>query len=124
MEPAQNLQKAPDHLSAAMKAWWADVLARHGVPDSHRLYLLEAACGAWDRMEEARQTLAREGITVGGRYGPRTHPAVGIERDSRAAFARILKQLDLDPPPPSLSRTLAPAPRAHDGNGRRRTAAA
>lgn len=63
MEPAQNLQKAPDHLSAAMKAWWADVLARHGVPDSHRLYLLEAACGAWDRLEGARQTLAREGIT-------------------------------------------------------------
>jgi P27 family predicted phage terminase small subunit len=99
MEPAQNLQKAPDHLSAAMKAWWADVLARHGVPDSHRLYLLEAACGAWDRLEGARQTLAREGITVAGRYGPRTHPAVGVERDARLAFARLLTQLDLDPPP-------------------------
>jgi phage terminase small subunit len=63
------------------------------------LYLLEAACGAWDRLEGARQTLAREGITVAGRYGPRAHPAVGVERDARFAFARLLTQLDLDPPP-------------------------
>jgi hypothetical protein len=118
MEPAQNPPKLPEHLSAQMKGWWATILARHGVPDAHKLYLLEAACGAWDHMEEARQTLAR------GRHHRRraVRPSDASRSGHRTGLAgclrQILKQLDLDPPPPSLSRTLAPAPRAHDGNGR------
>jgi hypothetical protein len=63
--------------------------ARHKIPTMYEF------------REFARQVLAKEGITVAGRYGPRTHPAVGIERDARAAFAKLVKQLDLDPPPES-----------------------
>ena len=75
--------------------------------EPHHLRLLEAACSAWDRLTEARETLARDGTYTEGRYGLRAHPAVAVERDSRLAFARLLRELDLDaeaPPDPRLPR--------------------
>jgi hypothetical protein len=37
-----------------------------------------------------------EGLLVEGRFGKKTHPAVMIERDSRLAFSRLVRQLRLD----------------------------
>src|SRR5262245_48261350 len=59
-----------------------------------------AGCTAWDRAEEAREILARDGIVIGGRKAAvRPHPAVAIERDARIAFARLVAQLNLDGEP-------------------------
>jgi phage terminase small subunit len=63
---------------------------------SHHLRLLQLACEAWDRAQQAREILATDGITVGGREGIKPHPAIAIERDSRLAFARLIAQLSLD----------------------------
>jgi P27 family predicted phage terminase small subunit len=90
---------APDHLSPAMSAWWNSVVAAHDL-DQHRLRLLEAACGAWDRMVQARQAVAEHGLTFEGKDGPRPRPEVAIERDARIAFARLVRDLGLDPPKP------------------------
>ena len=87
--------KAPRHLRAATRRWYLSVVSDYDL-ESHHLRLLQAAAEAWDRCQEARQALKRDGAYVQGRYGLRAHPAVAVDRDSRLAFARLLRELDLD----------------------------
>jgi P27 family predicted phage terminase small subunit len=102
-----ELPAPPEHLSAEMQHWWRAIVADFDL-DSHHLRLLECACDAWDRMTQARATITDEGLTVEGATGKRTHPAVNIERDARASFARLIRELDLDEPAPSPARYMAP----------------
>jgi P27 family predicted phage terminase small subunit len=86
----------PPHLRAETKAWFDAVVGEY-VFEAHHVRLLVLACEAWDRCTEAREQLARDGLTVAGREGgTKTHPCVAIERDSRAAFASLVKVLGLD----------------------------
>jgi hypothetical protein len=63
--------------------------------------LLTLAAEAWDRCCGARLVLDAEGTTFADRHGqPCPRPEVAIERDSRIAFARLLRKLDLDVNPP------------------------
>jgi len=57
--------------------------------------LLEAAAQAYDRLQEATEQLKRDGSLLDGRYGPRSHPAVAVARDSSQLMGRLLKQLDV-----------------------------
>jgi P27 family predicted phage terminase small subunit len=105
-----DLPPPPEHLSPAMRTWWNQVMADYAL-DPHHLHLLEAACDAWDRMVQARETLAKEGLSVATKSGaPKRHPAADIERDSRLAFARLLRELDLDADPPVERPAYRPPP--------------
>jgi phage terminase small subunit len=96
-----------------MKAWWADVMDGYDL-DTHHLHLLEAACGAWDRMVEARTAVAEHGLTYSDDKGMvRARPEVGIERDARIAFARLVRELDLDEAPPPEPRGRPPGIRSN-----------
>jgi phage terminase small subunit len=65
--------------------------------EPHHLKLLQAACEAWDRMQAARKALDDLGLTFIDAQGqPRTRPENAVERDSRIAFARLVRELDLD----------------------------
>ncbi|MFN7315261.1 MAG: P27 family phage terminase small subunit [Phycisphaerae bacterium] len=65
--------------------------------ESHHLHLLAMACEALDRAAAAREAIAEHGPVFTDRYGqPRARPEVQIERDSRIAFARLLRELGLD----------------------------
>lgn len=75
----------PDHLSPMARELWATTCERYML-DPHHLHLLALACSALDRCEEARQMLAKDGMTVHGQQGLKPHPAVAIERDSRLAL--------------------------------------
>lgn len=97
--------KAPGHLTASTKRWWHAVVGEYAL-EPHHLHLLELAGSALDRAIAAREILNAEGLTFIDRFGsPRARPEIGIERDSRLAFARLLRELDLDAAPgPEPSR--------------------
>jgi len=84
--------------------------------EPHHIRLLTLACEAFDRCTQAREAIAAEGLTIAtGDGGCKAHPAVAIERDSRLAFCRCLRELDLDVEPPANSRTAPPALRSNRG---------
>lgn len=87
----------PAHLSAEAAAWWREVLRDYDL-EPHHLRLLQAAAEAWDRMQQARKALADHGgLTFTDPNGNiRAHPCVAMERDARVAFARLVRELDLD----------------------------
>jgi phage terminase small subunit len=97
-KPARNSTEPPPHLSQAMQGWWRQVVAEYDL-EAHQLHLLEQACNAWDRCEEARLAIAEHGLTYEGPHGPRPRPEVVIERDARIAFARLVRELNLELPP-------------------------
>ena len=107
----ERMPSAPSHLNAPTKKWWKVVVAEYALLP-HHLRLLQLAGESWDRGAAARKVLARKGLTFDDRFGaPRPRPEIAIERDSRTAFARLVRELDLDTEapiephrPPSLRR--------------------
>jgi phage terminase small subunit len=98
------LPKPPRHLKAATRRWWASVVEDF-VLEEHHLRLLTLAGEAWDRCAQARAILNREGLTYTDRFNNvKARPEVAIERDSRLAFAKLLRELALDVAAPEDSR--------------------
>ena len=88
--------EAPAHLAPETANWWRVVLGEYEL-EAHHLRLLRLACEAWDRCQQAREILDRDGLTTQTESGGlKAHPCIGIERDARLAFARLLRELDLD----------------------------
>lgn len=107
--------RAPSHLAAATRAWWASVAADYDL-EQHHYRLLTLAGEAWDRCEQARNLISAEGLVFrDDRNNVRAHPAIGIEKDSRIAFARLLRELDLDVEPPASARSGPPSLRSNAG---------
>jgi len=76
------------------------------VLESHHERLLTAAAELWDRATHARQVIDAEGTTYADRFGqPRERPEVAIERQSKIAFARLLRELALDVDEPAERAT-------------------
>ena len=113
--PSTRPQAAPDHLSPASAAWYRAVISAYEL-ESHHEHLLRLACEALDRCEQARRLLAEHGLTYEDDGMPKTRPEVAIERDSRLAFARLLRELDLDLEGPVNNELRPPVLRS---NGRR-----
>ena len=90
--------KAPAHLAPETRKWFTEVVTTYQL-EPHHIRLLQLAGEAWDRCQQAREAIARDGLialTTG-----KAHPAVAIERDSRLAFARLIRELNLDAEPPA-----------------------
>jgi phage terminase small subunit len=96
--------KAPSHLKTATAEWWQNVMRNYEL-EPHHIRLLTLAAEAWDRGVQARESLAEHGLTFLDRFDqPHARPEVAIERDSRIAFARLLRELALDVTEPEESR--------------------
>jgi hypothetical protein len=92
--------KVPRHLQPETRCWLRQIMGDFML-ESHHIRLLVLAGEAWDRCNQARFVVEEKGLTYEDRFGqPCARPEVAIERDSRFAFARLLKQLELDVEPP------------------------
>ena len=111
--------KAPNPLRAATRKWWNDIMATFEL-EPHQIRLLVLACESWGSYQQARESLRKNGLTFLNRAGnPASRPEVAIERDSRMAFCRVLRELGLDgagspetprlPPPPPLRANRRPS---------------
>lgn len=96
----------PPHLAEATQSWWHSVVADYCL-EGHHLRLLQLAAEAWDRCQQARAIIDADGLSYLDRFdAPRARPEIAIERDSRLAFARLIRELDLDvDAPPPAART-------------------
>ncbi|MGX7952431.1 P27 family phage terminase small subunit [Tsuneonella sp. HG249] len=108
----------PAHLSTSAAAWWCEVLRDYSL-EPHHIRLLQSACEAWDRKAQAQAELAAHGaLTFTDARGTiRAHPAVAMERDARTAFARLVRELDLDTGAPGAA-SATPRPPALASNRR------
>lgn len=96
--------KPPAHLSRQSKAWWRRVIEDYELA-AWQLRTLQAAAEAFDRMAEARARIAADGLTVEDRFGQtRVHPLIAVERDSRTAYMRAMRELALEVDPPDEPR--------------------
>jgi P27 family predicted phage terminase small subunit len=95
----------PARLSRESRALWRSIVADFAL-ETHHLSILERACEALDRMREAQAAIAKDGAYVTDRYGsPKAHPALAVERDSRIAHLRAIRELGLDLEAPATSRS-------------------
>ncbi len=102
----------PAHLTPSTREWWKSVVEDYEL-EPHHLRLLQLAGEAWDRSQQARQVLNDAGLTYQNRFGdPVLRPEAAVERDSRLAFARLIRELDLDVEPPT-ERSRPPALRSN-----------
>jgi predicted DNA-binding transcriptional regulator AlpA len=96
--------KPPDDLAPATAAWFSEVADKY-ILESHHLKLLTLAGRAWDRANQAREVIDREGLTYVDRFNaPRLRPEVKVEQQARIDFARLLRELSLDVEPPPEAR--------------------
>jgi phage terminase small subunit len=86
--------KAPAHLSDSSRRWFDSIAATFRL-EAHHVELLTQAATALDRITEARQILADDGIIIHDQHGTRAHPAVKVEKDSSILFARLVRELRL-----------------------------
>ena len=94
----KNSAAPPSHLSAAGKGMWRDMLADYHVEDAAGLALLRVACESFDRSEDARRTIRKEGAVIKDRFGQsKVHPAALIERDAKTQMVAALRALKLEP---------------------------
>ncbi|MBY5563599.1 P27 family phage terminase small subunit [Rhizobium leguminosarum] len=93
---ASGPPRAPKHLRPATRKWFRNVVEEWDL-DAHHHHLLTLACEALDQTESCRETIERDGQTFTDRFGqPKERPEVSIMHNSRLAFARLIRELDLD----------------------------
>jgi len=100
MSKSGTRPRSPSHLSRSSRDFWLHIERTYELDDHHR-ELLTLACECLDRIEQARQLIKAEGLTIDDRFEQKKpHPALAIERQNKIAFARLIREIGLDEGPP------------------------
>jgi phage terminase small subunit len=100
---AAAVYKPPAYLKSETRDWINYVLSEYSL-DQHHFRLLVLAAEAWETGQTARAEIAKHGAVYTDRFNaPRKRPEVGIMAEARIAFARLLRELDLDVDPPATA---------------------
>jgi phage terminase small subunit len=95
------------HLSEPSRRLYRQILACYEL-EAHHLAVLTKALEALDRADQARAEIGTGPLAITSRLGEvKPHPLLAVERDARAQFGTLMKQLGLDvegPPPPRSRR--------------------
>jgi len=87
--------KVPEHIKDSGRKWLKTVLAEYEFTGSE-LNLLFVAASCIDRLQEIREQIASEGLTVPDRFGQmKAHPLLSAERDNRLVLSRLCNQLKI-----------------------------
>ena len=80
------------------------------------------AAEALDRAEQARKLVEAQGLIIINKKtgATKTHPAVAVERDCRIAYARLIRELDLDFTGSTDARNRPPVLRSNSSKRRER----
>ncbi|MBB2753352.1 UNVERIFIED_ORG: P27 family predicted phage terminase small subunit [Rhizobium aethiopicum] len=91
-----GLPKPPKHLDRTTAKWFKSVVDEWDL-DDHHVRILTLACEAWDQVQTCREIIAINGHTYRDRFEqPKERPEVSIMHNARLAFARLVRELDLD----------------------------
>jgi P27 family predicted phage terminase small subunit len=92
--------RAPAHLSDSSRRLYGQITG-NWILESHHLAILTKALEALDRADQARAEIGTGPLMVESRLGEmKSHPLLAVEREARAQFGTLLKQLGLDLTPP------------------------
>ena len=94
------MKKTPDpprHLRAGARKMWRQLQDDYALDDAAAMALLRASCESFQRAEQARTMIAKDGAVVKDRFGQlKAHPACAIERDARGAMIAAIRALRLE----------------------------
>jgi hypothetical protein len=95
--------RPPKHLKPATRRWMRGILDEFEIDATDgSLAKLILAAEALDRTNEARDLIAREGLTTMDRFGQKkAHPAAAVQRDFSTLHARLMRELNLGETPHS-----------------------
>jgi phage terminase small subunit len=89
--------KIPADLKTAGRKFWRSTQSTIPLSDPHDAERLHQACCCLDEIEEAKQTVQKEGRYISDRFQQRReHPAAKTIRDATTLFCRIVRDLGLD----------------------------
>jgi P27 family predicted phage terminase small subunit len=95
--PGKTRPEPPDHLEAAGRRLWADLVSQYRIGDGAGLALVTAAAEALDRIRQAQDAIKKNGVLITDRHGVlKQNPACILERDARTGMLSALRALNLD----------------------------
>jgi hypothetical protein len=95
-DQASTLPRPPLTLKASGLALWNSVVSVYQFDDAGSFHVLAMACQSLDRGEACREAIDKDGECIWTKAGPKAHPLIRDETQSRALCHRLIKSLGLD----------------------------